>query len=44
MSGSSFLVAANAVLLKRLHLPAVVAGLEPGSRPPEEGAAKARAA
>ena len=37
MSGSSFLVATNAVLLKRLRLPAAVETLEPGSHhPPKE--------
>lgn len=45
MSGSSFLVATNAVLLKRLRLPAAVETLQPGSHPPpEEEAPDARAA
>jgi P-type Cu2+ transporter len=45
MSGSSLLVATNAVLLKRLQLPAPVESLPPGPPPaPEEEAADARAA
>jgi P-type Cu2+ transporter len=45
MSGSSFLVATNAVLLKRLRLPAVVETLQPGAPPPpEEEEAEPRAA
>ena len=36
MSGSSFLVAANAVLLKRLRLPATVEALPSGPPPPSQ--------
>ena len=46
MSGSSFLVATNAVLLKRLRLPAAVETRQPDSAPPpeEEKAEEARVA
>jgi len=35
MSGSSFIVAVNAVMLKRLHLPAPALGTGPEQRAPE---------
>ncbi|CAN5780991.1 heavy metal translocating P-type ATPase [soil metagenome] len=45
MSGSSFLVATNALLLKRLRLPALVESLHPETKPPaEQEGPEARAA